>query len=252
MNLSQILKNTEIFVTKNSPTILTSLAVVGTVSTAYLTGKSTVKAVKLLEEYETNTLTDMQNNKDKIKEVWHVYIPPAISLTATVTCIVLANKIGNRRTAAMAAAYTISEKAFSEYKNKVVEKIGEKKEVAIRDEIAEERIANNPVSETTVISSLGDVLCYDMYAGRYFTSNMENIKKAQNDLNYQIINHNYASLTEFYSLLGLRGTKMSDNLGWNTERLLEISFSTIMSEDGRPCIAIDFAVAPIPDFWKRF
>jgi hypothetical protein len=32
---------------------------------------------------------------------------------------------------------------------------------------------------------------------------------------------------------------------------MEVKFSTVMSEDNRPCIAIDFSRPPIPDYEKN-
>jgi hypothetical protein len=89
-----------------------------------------------------------------------------------------------------------------------------------------------------------------MYTGRYFQSSMESLKKAQNDLNYKILNSYYASLTDFYNLIGLSRTTTSDDVGWNSDEMLELRFSTIMSDDQRPCIAIDFKVAPIRGYFR--
>ena len=40
-------------------------------------------------------------------------------------------------------------------------------------------------------------------------------------------------------------------LGWNLENRLEIRFSTALTTDQRPCIAIEFQVAPAPDYGKH-
>lgn len=189
--------------------------------------------------------------RDKIKLVWKLYIPAAGMGVLTVAAIVCANRIGTRRTAAMAAAYSITEKAFTEYQDKVAEKVGQRKEQGFRDEIEQERITNNPVStREVIITGGGNVLCYDKFTGRYFQSDVESLKKAQNDLNAQVLNDFYASLTDFYNLIGLKGTSMSDELGWNSDKLMQLRFSTVLSEDGRPCISIDFSVTPIRNYYK--
>jgi len=61
----------------------------------------------------------------------------------------------------------------------------------------------------------------------------------------------YISLSEFYDALGLDHTKISDELGWNIdEGLIEITFSSQISDDGRPCIVVDYETAPRYDFYK--
>lgn len=142
----------------------------------------------------------------------------------------------------MAAAYTLSEKAYSEYKEKVVEKLGEKKEKAYRDEVAQRRVDQDPVGKNKVhITGGGDVLCYDLYTGRYFQSSMETIKKAVNDVNFQVINNWGATLNDLYAGLGLSRTKIGEEVGWR-DSLLEMDYSTTMSDDDRPCICLDYKV----------
>ena len=80
---------------------------------------------------------------------------------------------------------------------------------------------------------------------------MEELKKAQNDINYQIINGWYASLTDFYDLLGLPSISQSDDLGWNAEKLVELQFGTVLSDDGRPCIAIEFLHMPLYNYYRN-
>lgn len=252
MNLNDILKGSKKFVFDNSPAIMTAIGVAGVVSTAYLTGTATVKATSLYFEHERqlDEMPRKEATKWLFKYTWRLYLPAAVSTLATITCIVCANRIGNRRAAAMAAAYTISEKAFAEYKDKVVEKLGDKKEQAVRDEIQQDRVTRTSEESKNVIIAEGDVLCYEAFTGRYFKSNMEALKKAQNDTNYQMINDNYASLSDFYNRVGLPPTATSDEVGWNLDQLVELEFSTVLSEDGKPCIAINFLVSPIRNYYK--
>ena len=246
MNAANFFKQFEKFVQDNSPSILTAIGVVGTISTAYLTGKASFKAVRVLDV----AARDLERRNDpplsrreEVEVVWKFYIPAIGTGAMTIACIVCANRIGNRRAAAMAAAYSLSEKAFAEYKEKVVEKIGENKERAVRDELAQDRVNRTPKTEV-IISGGGEVLCYDEYSGRYFESSMEEIKKAQNDTNYRIINDGFASLGDFYERLGLPSTKYSEEVGWNTDHPLEITFSTTMSDDQKPCLAMDYRTVP--------
>lgn len=169
----------------------------------------------------------------------------------SVACIIAANRIGTKRAAALAAAYSISERAFTEYKEKVVERLGQQKEQTLRDDIAQDRINRNPPNESSIIiTGSGEVLCFEQFTGRYFHANMESLKKAQNDVNHSILTSgSSASLTDFYNAAGLPATSYSDEVGWNLDNLLDLKFSTVLTDDGKPCLAIDYKHIPIRDYW---
>lgn len=253
MTIRSIAKTAEKFMQDNSPLILTSMGVTGVVTVAYLTGKASFRASDILREeqerldlYETSHPLE---TREKIQLVWKLYIPPVAVGVTTIACVITANRIGTRRAAAMAAAYSISEKAFDEYREKIKEKLGEKKEQGVRDEIAQDQVTRNPSKEVIVVGT-GEVLCYESFTGRYFKSTVEAIKKAQNDINYLILNENYASLGDFYSKLGLQQTSYSEEVGWNGDHLLDIMFSTCLTDDGQPCISISFTADPIRSYYK--
>lgn len=256
MTFHEILKKSEKLVVDNSPAILTAIGITGSLTTAYLTGKASFKAAEIIaREKDPKGYRRPEEGpieiKEKIELVWKLYIPAAGSAVLTIIAIVTANRIGTRRAAAMAAAYSISEKAWGEYKEKVVEKFGEKKAREVRDEVAQDRIRNNPPSKNEVIiTGGGTVLCYDTYTGRYFMSTMEELKKAQNNVNHVVLNEGYASLNDFYSWISLNHTPVGEEVGWNSDRLMELTFSTVMSEDDKPCIAISFRVDPIRNFYR--
>lgn len=252
MTLSEITKRVGKLAQDNSPAILTAVGVAGTLSTAFLTGRASFKAALVIEDVSLHLHPDEEFGlKRKIEIVWRFYVPPACSAAVTVAAIILANQIGTRRAAAVAAAYAISEKAYAEYREKVVEKIGENKERQVRDELAQDRVTKHPVGAAqVVVASGGDVLCFETHTGRYFRSDVETLKKAQNDLNYRILNDDYASLTDFYHLIGLARTDISDEVGWKSDKLLELEFSYTGAENGQPCLAITYNTMPVRDYYK--
>ncbi len=91
-----------------------------------------------------------------------------------------------------------------------------------------------------IIVGNGTVLCCELYTNRYFRSDMESLRKAQNDINAMIISDLYVTLDEFYNLIGLPYTSKSSDLGWNFDKLMELQFSTVLSEGGEPCLAFDY------------
>ena len=243
MKLHAIVKQTEHILRNNSPAILTALGVSGTITTAYLTGRATVKATRIVDSFESAGGT-AGDRKQRIKErttlVWKLYIPPAASCALTVGCIFGALQFGNRRTAALTAAYTLSEKAFTEYQEKVVEKIGDVQERNLRDEIAQDRANSRPVSREVVIAGPGNVLCLELYTGRYFNSDKETLMQAVNELNRKSIANMGACLSDWYSLVGLPYTSLSDDVGWTQDKLMELRFTAVFADDGRPCLAFEY------------
>lgn len=249
MNLHYLFKVAEKIIRDNSPAILTAFGVSGTLTTAYLAAKASFKAAEILEiEKEMVDTHDMIRDtmppldfKEKVKIVWKLYIPAAVTGVVTIGCIVGATKIGNRRVAAMTAAYSLSERAMNEYKGKVAETLGERKEQNIRDSIAQDRVnQNQPPSREIVLAGSGNILCCELYTGRYFNSDMETLRKAQNQINAKALKELDANLNDFYYLIGLNQTTVSGDFGWTSDKLMELKFSTVLAEDDRPCLTFEY------------
>jgi hypothetical protein len=236
--LVETLNKAERLVRNNSTSILTALGVTGTITTAYLAGKASFKAAWVIN-FEENLLEQHVEPKDAVKLVWKLYIPAAISGTLTVACILGSSKLNSKRTAAITAAYSLSERAFTEYKEKIVETIGEKEEKKVRDEIAARSIAAQPTSGLVIVGS-GDVQCYESWTGRYFMSNMESLRAAQNIINEKLIAHTDATLSDFYYELGIPQTSSSGYTGWTSSKMLKLDYSTHLSPDNKPCIAFEY------------
>lgn len=243
MNLSNIVPTAIKMVKSNAPEILTALGVSGVATTAYLAGKASYEAHALIVRSETTggTAGDPKERfKERAKLTWKLYIPATVSGAVTVGCIIGASRGNSKRTAAAVTAYSITERAFTEYKEKVVEQIGKGKEEKIRDEIAQDHVNKNPASSQILMMGKGHVLCYEMYTGRYFKSDMESLRKAVNDINAVALREMYVSLEDFYDIIDLPHTSASDKVGWDFERPMELIFSTVLSEDGEPCLAFEY------------
>jgi hypothetical protein len=242
MSLRDMVLRAGKLVTDNSPAILAGVA--GTVTTAILSAKATYEALQLLDREDQDLET-----KEKIEKTWQLYIPAAAAALTTIAAIIFATKIGTRRAAAMAAAYAISEKGFEEYRDKILEKMGDKKEEIARAEMAQERVTANP-PPGDLLPYGRSVLCMDAFTGRYFLSDMETIKAAENKINHRILvgGELSMSLSEFYEEIGLERTSMSDDVGWNVNKLLELKFSSTITPIGHPCLVMDFHAMPIRFF----
>ena len=151
----------------------------------------------------------------------------------------------------MAAAFTISEKAFVEYKEKVVEQIGKNKADKVDEGIAQDRVNENPPTKENVVivTHDADQIFQDGWSARYFRSNMETINRAVNDLNHQLNIHGYASLTDFYEHLGLSKTQESDEVGWTSDNLLEVGFDAAVHDNGQVTVMrVKYKTIPIREY----
>lgn len=252
-NLANFMSNTRQFVNKRSPEILTGIGIAGMITTTVLAVRATPKALELLEEKKNEDWVDELSPLEVVKTAWKPYVPAAVTGIASVACLIGASSVNAKRNAALATAYKLSETALTEYREKVIETIGEKKEKTVRDKVAEERVKKNPVSKSEVIvTNNGTTLCFDPISARYFKSSIDKIKRAENELNKQMLHDisGYVSLNEFYDELGLDHTSVGDDLGWNVDRLIDISFSSQLNDNGEPSVVLDYLVAPKYDFYK--
>ena len=250
-NLSDAAKKAHMAMKKHSPEILTGIGIAGMITATVAAVKSTPKALSLIKEKKEEQNTEKLTAVETVKTVWYCYIPSAVSIAVSMLCLIGASSVNARRNAALATAYTLSESALKQYKDKVVETIGEKKEQAIRDSIAKDKIEKNPVSRNEVIiTKSGDMLCYDAISGRYFKSDIDKLKKAENELNKRMLNEMSISLNDFYYEIGLDGIGIGDNIGWNINKgFLELQFSSQLTKDGTPCLVVDYSVVPDYEYY---
>lgn len=245
LKMAEIANGVKSSLTRHSPEILVGIGITGMLTSTALAVKATPKAIRLMNEAENEKNGEL-TTLETVKACWKPYIPAAVTAATSVACLIGASSVNAKRNAALAAAYTLSDTAFREYKEKVIETIGEKKEKIVQEKIAEDKMKNDPVSKKEVIiTDKGNTLCYDAVSGRYFRSDIDKIKKAVNDLNKQMLSDMYISMNDFYDILGMPRTSVGDQLGWNLDSgLLELDYSAQLAEDGTPCIVIDYSVAP--------
>jgi len=242
------------FIKANAPAILTVSACVGTVATAILTAKSTTLAVERIADYCEDNLRSPGDLtwREKFTVSYRVYIPPAIAGVATLVSIIAANRIQYARGAAFALAYTGSEAAFRRYREAVADVVKPKELAAVKARVAEKSLieADPPHTGTVLIASSGDVLCYDVFSGRYFKSDIETIRRVENNINGQLNAECYASLNEFYTGLGLPPIAAGELVGWSVPNSLSVEFGSQLTDKGEPVLTIDFLVSPKENYFK--
>lgn len=268
VNPKKIAKIVEAQVVKNAPTYLTIIGISAMASSTYYAVKATPKALALKEKAEVDKNKELGTFKkdnvnaewvplttvEIVQTCWRCYAPAFISGVLGAACLLGANSVNIRRNAALAAAYALSETNFKEYRDKTLEEVGEKKEAQIRSAIAEEKITKNPVNTSKVLETgTGDTLCYDAICGRYFTSSIEKLKSALNELNMTLVEDGFVSLNQYYDLIGLPDGTLGDDLGWNMNDRhatvqLDLSAQLTKDETQRPCMVVGFKVPPVYNY----
>ena len=250
MNLKSVINMCRGFTERHCSELLIVIGIAGYISTTILAVKATPKALSLIEAHKKELSKEQLTVKETVMTTWKCYIPATISGVMSTVCVLGSAVLSHNQKAALAAAYTLSETSFSDYKEKALEALGEKKEKDIRDKVAEKHITENPVSNNEVIiTGKGDTLCYDILSGRYFNSDIEKIRRAENELNRRMRDELSISLNDFYDELGLDRIKIGDDLGWNIDKgYLDISFSSRLAENDVPCIVINHSCLPTYEF----
>lgn len=252
LNIHKAIKIAEKLIIDNSPTILTAVGVVGVGGTAVLAHRAGYAYAVDVMGQAAEGKTEPDNNVTIVKRNWRKYVPAVGAGALTVGAVVGANRISASRTVALGAAYALTNDKFAEYRDKVEEKLGVKKSEAIKTDIAQDRVNANPPPQNLIVTGQGKVLCLDLWSMTYFESDMESIRKAVNDINIQIMNSQYASLSDFYAKLGIEPGRMSDELGWNTDSMLEVSYNSVLKDDSIPVLTIDFEHEPIRGYGKVY
>lgn len=247
VDFGKFLKNAQKALSKHSPEILTGIGIAGMIGTTVMAVKATPKAVELIEKYKKEEHKEEITPIDAVKVAWKCYVPAAVTGVASVGCLIKAVSINTRRNAALVTAYNLSKNALEEYQAKVVENIGEKKDKLIHDQIAQDKLNEDPVqNHEIIVTEKGNTLCYDAAFGRYFRSDRDTIVRAMNEINRRIFAGDmYASVNDFYSELDLPPVDMGYDLGWNIDdKGLEILFSAMVAADGTPTLVIAYNIAP--------
>jgi hypothetical protein len=243
--MANVVKQLSRAIVKNSPTILTGLGVVGLLSTVTLAVAATPKALRIIKREARKPLS----KADVIRLTWRTYIPTAIMGATTTACIIGANSISLRRNESLLGLYLLTREGWHEYRSKVVDIMGEKKAAKVDDEIADDRLKNDPANEKTVIiTGKGDVLCYDLLSGRYFNSNIETLRRIENTFNHQLLSDMFMTLNELYSEMGLPPIELGRTIGWTAQRgLLDFKFNARITPDGTPCLVVEHHFEPSYD-----
>lgn len=241
---------------KHSPELLLAAGIVGGVSAAIMACKSTRKVDDVLDEHnhdmsqvcmaETSSMSkeeskELTKMKAQIyartaKDLIKLYLPPIALGAASVSCILGSHGIMTRRNAAIAAAYSVVQDRFNEYRGRVVDEFGEDKDKQLyfgtKQETIEAVEVDNKGKEKKVkkIVNVKDPNQFSLYAKVFDDAspnwvndaeiNMAFLRAQQNYCNDLLKTRGHVFLNEVYDILGIPRTQAGSVVGW------------VLSEDG--------------------
>lgn len=233
---------------KHSPVIMAGAAVIGVVSTAALGIKAGIATErKMVEEANTNgAYKDKQDKFFRVAKVtWKDYLPFVASLGVTVTTIVLMHRNNEKRYAALMGAYVLGEKAYQELRESVDEIEEKKVREGVKERVIQKAVDRDPDAFEEHVAKYGEEhLFYDGFTGRYFTSDIETIRKAENEFNHNLIQHMYGTVNEFYNMIGLDNVAAGEDMGWNSDKLMKVDINPWLTRNNTPAIYIGFDSNP--------
>ena len=249
-----------LFLKKNSATILTIAAAAGVITTSILSAKAAIKASRILahkEEEKGEKLT----LEETMSAVWTIYIPPFVVGASTIACVLGANILNKHQQASLASAYALIDSSYKEYKAKLKELYGEEAHNNIIDAIAAKKCEDVYISAGGLESAYNQEiesdteprLFYDEYSGRYFESTIEKVLLAEYHLNRNYILRGFARLNDFYEFLGLEQTDYDEAVGWDIcSEIYWIDFNhrkTLIGDDNDSfeCYVIEMPYYPSED-----
>lgn len=236
----------------HSPTILSCIGAAGVVATTVTAVKATPKAIthirhdsRINHDGDPNAYTKLE----AVKSCWKCYIPAALIGVSTIACIFGANALNRRQQAALTSAYMLLENTYKEYQNKVKELYGEETDISVRKNIVEDKYM-----ETYDSKSGDELLFYEHHYGEFFNCTRGEVLSAEYRFNQKFASRGYATLNDFYELLGLPKTDIGSTLGWIFDDefyicpWIDFKHELLELEDGMECYIINITTPPSIDY----
>lgn len=228
-----------------SPTILFGAGVVGMVGTAVLASRATLRLEGILDDIRADQAdlevvnasghpewseADAKNAAIGILlkggvRIVKLYGPSLLVGALSVAALTGSHRILNNRNAALGAAYAAVDRAFREYRARVVEDLGEQKDKEYRhgaeerEYIVETKTGPQPEMRTRAAQNAGT-----MYA-QWFEPKNKNYRETR-DMNLHFLTlmeryanerlerHGFVFLNDVYQDLGFERTKAGAMVGW--------------------------------------
>ena len=240
-----LIPRTQMFLKRNSSTILTVLGGVGVIVTVGLSIRDTPKAlqrIKNAEEEKGEALTKVET----VIAATPAYISTAISCAVTLSCIFSANVLSRHQQASLTSAYAMLDNYHKEYRKTLIDLHGEEADKEIRDTIARARCDFRRINLDIPDEKL---VFYEEISGESICRYEREIMDAEYHLNRNFAIRGYASLNEFYEFLGLPQTEYGEAVGWSLSdgySWIDFEHRLVSGQDdaGTPIYSIDMVFPP--------
>lgn len=239
-------------VKKYSPEILIVAGVVGTVTSAVMACRATMKLDGVLAEskeqvekvhgyVEEHGYSEKYTEEDSKKDLAIVYTQSAVKVaklyapsiilgTLSITAILTSNNILRKRNVALAAAYTAVNTSFKEYRDRVIERFGKELDKELRYNIKAKEVETTVVNEDGTESKVKETVnvvdpstiddsSRIWYEGQPGWSkdpefNLMYLKKQQAYATDLLKHQGYLFLNDVYEILGFPKTAAGQQIGW--------------------------------------
>lgn len=249
--MNKFLNASNLFLKRNSSTILTCVGALGVVATSVMAVKATPKAMALMEEAETVKGEELTVT-EKVLVAGPAYIPSVLVGASTIACIFGANALNKRQQASLMSAYALVNNSYKEYKAKVEEICDETTVHHIQEELVNDKfddIEIEPMHEE-------EKLFFDDFSMRFFYSTIEEVLEAERRFNQNFMMSGSACLNEFYDILGIGRIDAGYQLGWAARSgnydlgISEIEFQhqKMIVGDNVECYVISMIELPCEDY----
>lgn len=249
MNINGLLKQGGQMLRANAPEILTAVGITGVATTAYLAARGGIKATRKTASDAPYETLNRQEKIERIKKVAPCYAPAAVAGVVTVAAVVSSHKVSTQRIAVATTAASLATQQLHDYRAKVVQELGKKKDEALRASIAQDKVDKTVQKNgvPTAIIATGSALAFEEHTGRLFECDMEKLRKLEIKLNHMILSQRWVTLDDFYHEVGLRPTTTSCDWGWDqSSGPLEFVYSGVLIDD-KPLISLGYSyLKPIP------
>ena len=189
--MNRLLNKSQVFLKRNSATILTCIGAAGVVATSVTAVKVTPKAVRLLEKAKEDKGEEL-TKLETVKIAGPLYVPSIVLGVSTLACIFGANVLNKHGQASLMSAYALADSAYKDYRNKVNELYGAEAGAQVRAGIAKDKYEGQRIEPT------GDNhLYYDFYSGRYFEASPAAVKQAEYELNRTLMLDDCACINDW-------------------------------------------------------
>lgn len=237
---------------KHSMDILYGCCIAGMVGGTVLAVQATPKALvakQAAEQEKGSKLTVCET----IKTCYKYYIPTAGVIAASTTGLVAIAVKKNEEISKLALASIAAEKAITEYKDKVVEVIGEKKAKEIDTKVAEEKVAAKPIP-AAIITDGSQTVIFDEWSGRYVNATIDQVRNGFanafiNMMRYGPDEDYYITVNDVYSAIGIPSIPAGDHMGWNAAddiaaEFFMPEFHSVLKDERIPVVSFTFNVPP--------